>query len=225
MLWKIFGCRMEQVTRGWQNESQALGWLHQRGWNEYSLYYTLARRAMGMEFWFENLKNLAYMSVKDFEINTVVPCGWDSLVSRIRIKGGLLCYSLQGEGLSGLAELAAFTKTVFSVVNLSFQAHAGFSPWWNGAVISFQTHQHNHLPICSHTTHVWTVPAFWRDCTNSLCPLSTTETSWFRLVSVESRLHFIQVSLCMINKTAISLHLSKYISSNNCFVHEVSINC
>jgi len=85
----------------------------------------LARRAMDMEFWLENLKTLAYMGVKDFEINTVVPCGWDSLVSRIRIRGGLLCYSLLGEGISGLA---AFTKTVFSIVNLSFQAHAGFSP-------------------------------------------------------------------------------------------------
>ena len=68
------------------------------------------------------------MGVKDFEINIVVPCGWDSLVSRIRSRGGLLCYSLLGEGISGLAELAAFTKTVFSVVNLSFQAYAGFLP-------------------------------------------------------------------------------------------------
>jgi hypothetical protein len=67
---------------------------------------------MGMEFWLENLKTYAYLGVKDFEINTVVPCGCDSLVSKIRIRGGLLCYSLLGEGTSGLAEVAAFTKTV-----------------------------------------------------------------------------------------------------------------
>ena len=128
----------------------------------------------------------------------MIPCGWDSLGSRIRIRGGLLCYSLLGEGL---AELAAFTKTLFIVVNLSFQANAGFLPWWKRAVISIPTCQHNHLTICMPTTSVWTVPAFQCDCTNSLCPLRTTETSWSRLVSVESRLHFIQVSLYMINKT------------------------
>jgi hypothetical protein len=90
---------------------------------------------------------------------------------------------------------------LFNIVNLSFQANAGFLPWWNTAVISIPTCQHNHLTICLPTASVWIVPAFRRDCTNSLCPLRNTETFWLRPGSVESRLHFIRVSLYMINKT------------------------